>query len=157
MFSTTLGKCLLTFFVAMVPVIELRGAIPVGVAHGLEFWQAVVISCVGNMVPVPFILLFIKRIFGWLRTLHPKLESFVGSMEKRAENKSKSVARFEFFGLFLLVAIPLPGTGAWTGALVAAMLGMEMKKSVPAIFLGILAAAAIVTAITYGAFRVITG
>lgn len=149
--STTLGKIIITFLWSMVPVIELRGAIPIGVGSGLPYWVAVVVSIVGNLVPVPFIILFIRKIFELMRKWSKKLDGLVTRLEKRAESKSEVVQKYAFWGLFVLVAIPLPGTGAWTGALVAAMLDMRLKRAFPAIVLGVLGAAAIVTFVTFGA------
>lgn len=150
-FSTYFGKIVMTFLISMVPVIELRGAIPIGVGAGLSPPVAIGVSIVGNLVPVPFIIIFIKKIFAWLRTVSKKLDGLVTRLEKRAEAKSVTVQRYAFWGLFILVAIPLPGTGAWTGALVAAMLEMPLKKAFPAILLGVLGAGAIVSFVTYGA------
>lgn len=141
----------MTFLISMVPVIELRGAIPIGVGAGLNLWLAIAVSIVGNLVPVPFIIIFIKKIFAWLRTKSEKLNGLVTRLEKRAESKSATVQKYAFWGLFILVAIPLPGTGAWTGALVAAMLEMPLKKAFPAIMLGVLGAGVIVSFVTYGA------
>ena len=132
-------------------LIELRGAIPIGVGAGLNLWLTIAVSIVGNLVPVPFIIIFIKKIFAWLRTKNEKLNSLVTRLEKRAESKSVTVQKYAFWGLFVLVAIPLPGTGAWTGALVAAMLEMPLKKAFPAIMLGVLGAGVIVSFVTYGA------
>jgi uncharacterized membrane protein len=151
LWSTLFGKIAATFVIAMVPVLELRGAIPIGVAHGLNFWVAVVVSVLGNLVPVPFIIIFIKKIFAWLRTKSRWLNTLVCKLEARAEKKSETVQKYAFWGLFVLVAIPLPGTGAWTGALVAAMLDMPLKKAFPAIALGVVGAGVIVSCVTYGA------
>lgn len=150
-FNTCFGKIVMTFLISMVPVIELRGAIPIGVGAGLNLWLAIAVSIVGNLVPVPFIIIFIKKIFAWMRTKSEKLNGLVTRLEKRAESKSATVQKYAFWGLFILVAIPLPGTGAWTGALVAAMLEMPLKKAFPAIMLGVLGAGAIVAFVTYGA------
>ena len=150
-FNTYFGKIVMTFLISMVPVIELRGAIPIGVGAGLNLWLAIAVSIVGNLVPVPFIIIFIKKIFAWMRTKSEKLNGLVTRLEKRAESKSATVQKYAFWGLFILVAIPLPGTGAWTGALVAAMLEMPLKKAFPAIMLGVLGAGAIVAFVTYGA------
>ncbi len=150
-FSTFFGKIIMTFLISMVPVVELRGAIPIGVGAGLDLWLAIAVSILGNLVPVPFIIIFIKKIFAWLRTKSEKLNALVTRLEKRAENKSATVQKYAFWGLFILVAIPLPGTGAWTGALVAAMLDMPLKKAFPAIFLGVVGAGVIVAFVTYGA------
>lgn len=136
---------------AMVPVVELRGAIPYGVLAGLSVPAAFIIAVIGNIVPVPFLVVFIRKVFEWLRTKSSWLDSFVCSMEARAEKKKDVVLKYEFWGLVLLVAIPLPGTGAWTGALVAAMMDMRLKRAMPAIVLGVIIAGVIVTSLTYGA------
>ena len=149
--NTTVGKVLMTMLLSMVPVLELRGAIPIGVANGLNFWVAIGVSIIGNLLPVPFIILFIRKIFTWLRRLSRKLDGLVTRLEQRAKKKSDVVLRYAFWGLVVLVAIPLPGTGAWTGALVAAMLDMRLKRAFPAIALGVLIAGTIVAFVTYGA------
>lgn len=149
LWNSLFGKLLQTFFISMVPVIELRGAIPYGVARGLEFWQAIPVAIVGNLVPVPFIIIFIKKIFAWLRTISAGLDRLVTRLENRALSKTDTVKKYAFWGLFLFVAIPLPGTGAWTGALIAAMLEMRVKDAFPAIALGVLTAGAIITFLTY--------
>ena len=140
----------MTFLISMVPVLELRGAIPIDVAHGLDYRAAIAVSIVGNLVPVPFIVLFIRKIFAWLRTKSERLNGFVTRMEQRALKKSDTVRRARFWGLFLFVAIPLPGTGAWTGALIAAVLNMRLKRAVPVIFLGVIIAGCIITLLTHG-------
>ena len=151
LWNTLFGKALMTFFISMVPVLELRGAIPFGTAYGLPLWATILISIVGNLVPVPFIIIFIRKIFAWLRRKNQKLDHLVTRLEIRAEKKSDVVQKYAFWGLFVLVAIPLPGTGAWTGALVAAMLDMRLKRAFPAIALGVIAAGVIVAFVTYGA------
>lgn len=145
------GKVLMTFFISMIPVVELRGAIPVALAHGMDLWPAIVVSVLGNLVPVPFIIVFIRNIFAWLRKKSQWLNKLVTGLERRAAKKSDTVRKYEFWGLFLLVAVPLPGTGAWTGALIAAMLKMRIKRAFPAIALGVVAAGLIVAFVTYGA------
>jgi len=151
LWSSYIGKLIMTFLISMIPVIELRGAIPIAVANGLEFPVAIIVSFLGNIVPVPFIIIFIRKIFAWMRKISPKLDKLVFGLEKRAEKKSDVVLKYAFWGLFILVAIPLPGTGAWTGALVAAMLNMRLKSAFPAIALGVATAGALVAFITYGA------
>ena len=151
------GKLLMTFLISMVPVVELRGAIPIGVAHGLPFWWAIPVAIVGNLVPVPFIIIFIKKIFAWLRTKSRWLENLVTRMENRAIGKIDTVKKYAFWGLFLFVAIPLPGTGAWTGSLIAAMMDMKVKEAFPSILLGVLTAGAIVAFATYGAGALLFG
>lgn len=144
------GKCILTFLMAMVPVVELRGAIPFAVGNGINLWLAIVLSILGNLLPAPFIILFIRKIFAWLRGKSLRLNRLVTRLEERAAKKSDVVHRYEFWGLVLLVAIPLPGTGAWTGALVAAMMDLRMKKAFPAIAIGVVIAAVVVSILTYG-------
>lgn len=149
--DSLIGKIIMTFLISMVPVVELRGAIPIGVAHGLNFWVAIVVSIVGNLVPVPFIIIFIRKIFAWLRTKSAWLNNLVTRLENRALKKTDTVRKFKFWGLFIFVAIPLPGTGAWTGALVAAMMEIRLKRAFPAIAIGVAIAGVIVSVITYGA------
>ena len=152
--ETELGAILLTFGTAMVPVLELRGAIPVGVAAGLSPAVACVTAILGNLVPVPFIMLLIRKIFDWLRDTRffgPKIES----LEKRAHLKGRVVRKYRLLGLIVLVGIPLPGTGAWTGALVAALLDIRLRNAIPAIFAGLLIAAAITLAVTMGVIHLI--
>ena len=142
-------KIIWAFFISMVPVIELRGGLPIALAQGLNYWLALVVCVLGNLVPVPFIIIFIKRIFAWMRKVFPKLDGFVSKLEERGAKKGESVQKYAFWGLFILVAIPLPGTGAWTGALVAALLEMKLKRAFPAIALGVVGAALIVTAVYF--------
>lgn len=144
------GEFVMTVLVSMLPVVELRGGIPYGIAVGLPMYLAVTASVIGNMLPVPFLILFTRRVFEWLRRNIPKLDGFIGRLEARADSKKDIVLKYKFWGLLILVAIPLPGTGAWTGALVAAVLNLRIKKSLPAIFGGVLVAAAIVTLVTLG-------
>ena len=147
--DTVFGKLLLTFGTAMVPVIELRGAIPVGVAAGLPPAVACVTAILGNLVPVPFIMLLVRRIFDWLRDTRffgPK----IAWLERRAHLKGRLVRKYRLLGLVILVGIPLPGTGAWTGALVAALLDIRLRTALPAILLGMLIAGGITTAVTLG-------
>ena len=144
-------KLLVTLLLSMVPVLELRGAIPIGVALGLNYWHAIGISIVGNLIPVPFLILFTKRVFELIRSISPKLNTLVVKLEDRAASKSEIVQRYAFWGLLILVAIPLPGTGAWTGSLVAAMLNMRVRRAFPAIALGVIIAGLIVAFVTYGA------
>ena len=151
LWETFFGKLLMTFLVSMVPVIELRGAIPIATAHGLEWYIAIPIAIIGNLLPVPFIIFFIKKIFAWLRKVMPKLDGFISKLEQRAERKSATVQKYAFWGLFFFVAIPLPGTGAWTGALIAAMMDMRLKRAFPSIALGVLTAGIVVAFVSYGA------
>ncbi len=138
------------FLLAMVPVFELRGAIPVGCAHGLPPLEVYVAAVIGNMVPVPFIILFIRKIFALIRKWWPKLDKKVARLESRALKKAGTIHKYELLGLALFVAVPLPGTGAWTGALIAALLDLRLKRAVPAIFIGVLLAGAALTVLSYG-------
>lgn len=155
LWGTTLGNIVMTFIVSMVPVIELRGAIPLGVLNGLDVATAMIVSILGNLVPVPFIIIFIRKIFKWMQSKNETLAKVVRKMEEKADKKKDQVLKYEFWGLMILVAIPLPGTGAWTGALVAAMLDMQLKRAFPAIALGVLFAGIIVTVATYGVAAII--
>lgn len=141
---------LLTLLMSAVPVIELRGGIPYGLALGLEWWEAYPAAIIGNMLPVPFIILGVRWVFSWLRKISPWFERLVSKMEEKAAKNAELVKKYEMVGLCILVAIPLPGTGAWTGALVAAMLEMRLKDALPAILLGVVIAGAIVTLASMG-------
>lgn len=152
--QTTVGKFLATFFISMVPVIELRGGLPYGIGFGLDYPVALAAALVGNMVPVPFILVFISRIFLWMRGKHKRLDDLVTKLENKAHLKSETVEKYGPLGLLLFVAIPLPGTGAWTGALVAALMNMKFRHALPCIFLGVCIAAAIITAVTFGVIHI---
>ena len=148
MLSTTLGKFIMTFLISMVPIVELRGGLPYGILQGLHLPVAACAAILGNMLPVPFILLFIEHVFSFLKKNFPKMNSFIRKLEKRAEEKQVIVDKYGALGLVLLVAIPLPGTGAWTGSLVAALMRMKRKKAVPLIFTGVVIAAILMTVIT---------
>ncbi len=148
--SALLKNFLWIVLVSMVPMIELRASIPMGCGMGLPAWQVYLAAVVGNMLPVPFIVLFIRRVFEFLRKHWKKLQGLIDRIEARAMKKSGRVRQFEILGLILFVAIPLPGTGAWTGSLIAALLDIRLRRSIPTIFLGVLIAGAIVTAVSYG-------
>lgn len=152
--TTEAGKYLATVLVSAVPVIELRGGVPFGVALGLPVGGAFCAALLGNMLPVPFVVLFVRQIFFWIRRRLPRLGRWVDRLERRAWEKSDQVLRYQTWGLLIFVAIPLPGTGAWTGALIAALLNMRLKKAVPVIFAGVLIAGLIVTGLTYGAVSI---
>ena len=136
--------------VSMVPFIELRAAIPMGCGMGLPAWQVYIAAVVGNMIPVPFIVLFIRKIFAFLRAHWKKLGDLVDRIEAKALKKGAKVRQAEILGLMLFVAVPLPGTGAWTGSLIAALLDIRLRRSLPTILLGVLIAGVIVTAVSYG-------
>ena len=138
----------------MVPVIELRGGIPAGVAAGLPVFWATLVSLVGNMIPVPFMLIFTRRVIYWMEKKSKFMAGLAQKLKDKAEANKDKVLKYEFWGLVLLVAIPLPGTGAYTGALVAAMVDMRLKRAVPAIFVGVCIAALIVSLATAGVVAV---
>ncbi len=145
---------LITILTAMTPVLELRAAIPAGTAAGLEPWQAFIIACIANMIPVPFIIVFARRVMIVLRRRYRKLNSIILRIQNRARSKGQIVRDYEMAGLVILVAIPLPGTGAWTGALVAALMKLDIKYAVAAIAAGVLIAGFIVMGITYGVINI---
>ena len=144
------GKYLATLIISMIPVIELRGAIPIGVSLGLSHAEAMGISIIGNMLPVPFIILFIRPIFRWMTRKSGKLARLAEKLETKAEGKWDKIHRYQFFALTIFVAIPLPGTGAWSGALIAAVMNMRLRNALPSILLGVLFAGILVSGITYG-------
>jgi uncharacterized membrane protein len=144
------GKILSTFLISMVPVLELRGAIPLAVAHGLSPAVAIPVAVLGNLVPVPFIILFVRKVFAFMKEKMPRFRHVVEKLEEKGKSKRHLIEKGAFWGLFILVAIPLPGTGAWTGALVAAMLDLRLKIAFPSIFLGVIGAGAIVALASYG-------
>ena len=148
--ETEAGALLSTVLISMVPVLELRGGIPWGVAHGLPHLTSFLAAVVGNMLPLPFIVVYIRRIFKWMRRHLPQLDRLVDRLEARAHLKGRAVTRYKYLGLMIFVAIPLPGTGGWTGALIAAFLDMRLKKAIPSIFGGVLIAGFLITGLTYG-------
>lgn len=150
MFDTTIGKCILTMLVSMVPIVELRGGVPFGAAVlGLPYYLAFPAAVLGNVIPAPFIIVYIRRIFQWMRRHMPRLNGMVDKLERKAHLKGQKVLKYQTFGLWLFVAIPLPGTGAWTGCLAAAFLNMRLKKALPAVFLGVITAGCIMLALTH--------
>lgn len=161
-FVTNLGgkaaKELIVFVISMVPILELRGGI---LAAGPAFldiptMRAIPICLIGNLIPIPFILLLIRPIFAWLRGTK-LFRPMVEKLENKAMSKSDKIEKYEFWGLVLFVGIPLPGTGAWTGALIASLLGIDWKKSFGAIVLGVCIAAVIMYILSYGVIGGIFG
>ena len=148
--QTMAGEFTLTVLVSMVPVVELRGGIPFGVAAGLPVWAAFLAAILGNLIPAPFIIVYIRRIFQWLRLRLPRLNSLVDKLEKKAHLKGQKVSKYKYLGLAIFVAIPLPGTGAWTGALAAAFLDMPLRKAIPSIVAGVLTAGVVISIVTFG-------
>ncbi|MBQ7756046.1 MAG: small multi-drug export protein [Oscillospiraceae bacterium] len=136
------------FIISMVPILELRGGLIAAALLDIAYIKAVIICIIGNIIPIPFILLLINKIFEFMKK-HNILKNLVLKLEEKAMGKSDTIKKYEFVGLMLFVGIPLPGTGGWTGALIAALMGIKMKKSVPAIFLGLIMATIIMSIITY--------
>ena len=146
----------MTFLVGMTPILELRGAIPLGAAAGLPPLTACAAAILGNLVPVPFIMLLVRRVFRWLRKtafFGPRIDW----LERRAHLKGRLVRKYRLPGLILLVAIPLPGTGAWTGSLAAAFLDIRLKKAMPAVVLGVLTAGCIMLTLTHVGVNLFSG
>ena len=140
---------LIVFVVSMVPIVELRGGLIAAALLGMPLGEGVLYCLLGNILPVPLILLFITPLFNWLkktRLFRPTVEK----LEAKSLSKSEKIQKYEFWGLVLFVGIPLPGTGAWTGSLIASLLNVKLKKAVPAIFLGLLLATLIMCIVTYG-------
>ncbi len=142
---------MLVVIVSMLPIIELRGGIPLARLLMLPLEQAILFSVIGNIIPIPFILLFINKIFDWLRPTKA-FGWLVEKLERRALSKSEGIQRAEFWGLALFVGIPLPGTGGWTGSLAASLLKIDLKKASLAILLGIAIASTIISLVSYGVF-----
>ena len=139
---------LIVFVISLLPILELRGGLVAAALLGLEWYIAFPICVFGNMLPIPFILLFIKQIFKFLRKV-PGFKKLIPKLEKKAGEKGSLINRGRFIGLFSFVAIPLPGTGAWMGALAATLLDIRMKRSFPIIFLGVITAGIIMLLIAY--------
>ncbi len=150
-FGGTLPKELIVFIVSMIPILELRGSILAAGFLNMEFLSTFIIAVIGNFLPIPFILLFIDKIFSWLKKT--RMKNMVEKLEARALSKSDQIKKYGPFGLFLFVAIPLPGTGAWTGSLAASLLRMRKKDSLPAIFLGIITAGLIMSLLAFGIIK----
>ncbi len=150
-FWRTVLQCVV---LSMAPVVELRGALPWAIAHGLPVWLSYFLCVFSNMIPVPFILLFVKKLLDWMKT-RKHLAKYALWIENHAQKKLDVYYKYKLLGLFVLVAIPLPGTGAWTGALVAALLGIQRKQASLMILLGVAAAGAIMLAVSLGAVAVL--
>ncbi len=151
----SLKNYLWVFFLSMVPVLELRAAIPIGATLGLEWVANYLICVIGNMIPVPIILLFVRHVLEWMKKI-PHLDKIALWVENKAQKNTPKVQKYASLGLLIFVALPLPGTGAWTGALVAAMLDMRMKYAIPSIFCGVLIAGLIMSLASYGLVSFLT-
>lgn len=149
LFQGAVPKELIIFIISMFPVLELRGGMIAAKLLDVELIKAFVICYLGNILPIPFILLFIRRIFQFLKRFK-KIGGLIEKLEVRSMRKSEKVKRWRNWGLLAFVAIPLPGTGGWTGALIAALLDIRIKTSFPIIALGVLIANLIMSAFSYG-------
>ena len=146
---------LIVFIISLFPILELRGGIIAAMFLQIDWPTAFVICLIGNLLPIPFILLFIRKIFEWMK--NTRFVKLVHRLAAKAAAKSKKVEKYKKLGLFLFVAIPLPGTGGWTGALVAALMNMKLKDSLPSILLGVLVAGFIMTLLSYGVLGTLLG
>lgn len=140
---------LVVFVISLFPVLELRGGLIAASIMGIEWWRAFIFCFIGNMLPIPFILLFIRKIFKLMRKWGP-FNKVVDWLEKKADKHSDKIEKYRLWGLLILVAIPLPGTGAWTGALVAALMDIRIRHAFPVIAVGVLIAGIIVGTLSYG-------
>ncbi len=140
---------LVVFIMSVLPVSELRGGLIAAYVLDMDLIKAFVISFIGNMLPIPFILLFIRKIFDWMRKWK-HMGKVIAKMEIKAEKHRHTIEKYGIWGLLILVAVPLPGTGAWTGALVAAIMDLRILRALPVIAVGVLIAGMIVSLVTYG-------
>lgn len=150
-FSGMLPKEVIVFIVSMIPILELRGSILAAGFLKMEFLSTFVIAVIGNMLPIPFILIFIDRIFAYLKKT--RFSSAVEKLESRAMARSGQIKKYGRWGLLLFVGIPLPGTGAWTGALIASLLRMKKRESLPFIFMGVVMAGLIMSLLSFGIIK----
>lgn len=154
-----LKKYLITFLISMVPIVELRGGIPIGVGMGIDWKLAVAVCMIGNMLPVPFIFFFARRILEWGKDKPVIGKFFTWCLEKGhkgGEKLCEKAGRGTFFALMIFVGIPLPGTGAWTGTLAASLLDFDFKKSILSVMCGVILAAIIITVATLLGFAAFT-
>ena len=153
LFTSTLGQYVsaeaVVFIISMFPILELRGGLLAASLLDIPITTAIPICIIGNIIPIPFILLFIKAIFRWMKRFK-HLGRLVDKIEAHAMKRSGRGEGTEFIGLMLFVGIPLPGTGAWTGSLIAALLDMDIKKAVVAELCGIAIATVIMSVVSYG-------
>jgi uncharacterized membrane protein len=150
-FLETVGKELCVFFCAMLPIIECRGAIPLGWALGLPWWQTALFSMAGNLLPVPFILLFIRAILKWMGGCKIKFFNRISDwLNRKVEKHKGTIEKYSYWGVMIFVGVPFPGTGAWTGTLIASVLGLDPKKSFLAACGGVVIATVIMSLISGG-------
>ena len=148
-FGGTIPSQLIVFIVSMIPILELRGSILAAGFMDVAFLETYIVAVLGNLLPIPFILMFIKKILEWMKSTRA-FSRIANGIEKKALSKREQIDKYGYFGLFLFVAIPLPGTGAWTGALLAVLLGMKNKKAFIPIALGVMAAGLVMSLLAFG-------
>lgn len=146
--SPYISEQAVVFLISMFPILELRGGLLAASLLKVSAVQAIPICVIGNIIPIPFILLFIRQVFKWLKKVRI-FRPIIVKLEEKAMGKSDQIQKYEFWGLVAFVGIPLPGTGAWTGALIASLLGVDIKKSSAAILLGIAVATVIMYVFSY--------
>lgn len=155
-FLNKVGRELCVFFCSLIPVIECRGAVPLGCGMGLPWWQTFLLAVAGNLLPVPFILLLIRAILKWMANSRVKFFNRVaGWLNRRVEKRRDKVEKYSYWAIVLFVAIPIPGTGAWTGSMIAGVLELDFKKSMLAATLGVLIATTIMTILSYAVKAVV--
>lgn len=148
--STFLGKIIASFFVSMLPLVELRGGIPIAVGLGLSPRIALPVCILANILPIPFIILFVRKIFSVIRKWSPRFERLVTRLEAKGYKHKDMVDKYAVAGLFILTAIPLPGTGAWTASLLATLLDLRLSRAFFPIALGVVAAGILIAFLSYG-------
>lgn len=157
-FLNTVGRELCVFFCSVLPIIECRGAVPLGWALGLPWWQTALFALAGNLLPVPFILLFIRAVLRLMRNSRVKLFArFAGWLDRKVEKHKGTIEKYSYLGVMIFIAVPFPGTGAWTGSLIASVLGLDAKRSFLAAIGGVLIATTIMTVIMYCGFGAVFG
>ena len=144
-----ISKDIIIFIISLMPILEFRGGLLAASLLDVEFVRAAIICILGNVLPIPFVLLFLKYVLDILSKWNIT-KKIVNWLEKKVHDKREQIDKYGYFGLVLFVGIPLPGTGAWTGALLAVMLGLDRKKSFVCILLGVLIAAIIMSILSYG-------
>lgn len=143
---------LIVFIISMIPILELRGSILAAGFMDVSFLQTYIVAVIGNLLPIPFILLFITKILDWMKTTKT-FGKLAIKLENKALSKREQIDKYGAFGLFLFVAIPLPGTGAWTGSLLAALLRMKPWKAFVCITLGVMTAGLIMSLLSFGIIK----
>lgn len=150
LFSESVSRELVAFLASLLPIVECRGGMIIAKLAGIPFLRAFILCYIGNMLPMPFIILFIKQIFSFMKE-HHILTGFIEKLEGKTAKNQDKVMRYKQWGLLTFIAIPLPGTGGWTGSLFAALLNIDFKKALPIVALGVFIADVIMSVVTYGA------